>query len=379
LVRAAQALAPQIRVAVDAIERDRRLPANLVQALAKAGLFRILVPRALGGLEVDPLTMMRVVEELAAADGSVGWCVMIGAQFGALSAFLPPEAAAEIFADPLVIVAGSATPPGRALPVAGGYRVSGRWTLASGCQHCTWLTGVCTVMDGDTPRRAASGGPELRLLWFPAADCEIIDTWFATGLRGTGSHDFAVTNLFVPEARSQPHPRTGPARYPGPVYRLVVFPIISQASHPLGLARSAIGAFVELAASKPVRGTTGVLREQALVQAEVAQAEALLGSARAYLYEQAAEVWELVVAGDEPSSLQRARLRLAMTQAVSNALQAVEMLYRAAGVTAIYARSPLDRCLRDIHTAAAHATVAPRLYEVTGRVLLGLEPGPMFF
>lgn len=379
LVAAAHALVPEIRAVADTIEQDRRLPPALVRALAEAGLFRMLVPKALGGLETDLFTMLRVIEAVANADGSVGWCVMIGAQLGILGAFLPPEGADDVFAhDPLVINAGAAAATGRAVPVAGGYRVSGRWAFASGCQHATWLHGGCVVMEGDAPRRTEGGSPEVRLVVFPAAEVEILDTWHTTGLRGTGSHDITVTDLFVPATRSFAWPPAQP-RYPGPLYRLLIVPLISQAVLPLAIARSALAMFVELAAGKTALGTTGKLHEQAVVQAELGKAEALLGSGGAYLYEQAGGLWHTLVAGDEPSLEQRGRLRLAMTQAVTSAVQVVDQLYSLGGSTAIYTRSPLERHFRDIHTAAAHWTVAPRLYEAGGRIILGLPPGPAFF
>jgi len=381
LIEATRALAPQIRACAEEIERERRLPPSLVQALAEAGLFRLAVPKELGGEEVDPLVLARIIEEVAKADSSVGWCVMIGAQAAWESAFLPEEAAQEIFGrNPQVVVGGVVIPTGKAVAVAGGYRVSGRWAFASGCQHSTWLFGNCVLLDGDTPRLGPKGAPEMRLMVFSAADCTILDTWTVTGLRGTGSHDFTVTEAFVPSARSVAWPRTAPPRHPGPLYHnLVLGKFVLHASHALGIARSAIDALVELAAAKTPMGSKAPLREQATVQGHVARADALVESARAYLYGVAGTVRDMVVAGHEPSLQQRARLQLAITHTVTNCVQAVDLMFSAGEGTAIYARSPLDRHFRDIHTAAAHLVVSPRLYESTGRVLLGLEPGTPFW
>jgi indole-3-acetate monooxygenase len=376
----AQALRPQLLAAAAEIERDRRLPPALVQALVDAGLFRLTTARALGGAEVDPLTLADVVEELASADASTGWCVQIGANSAwGLSAFMPEHVAADIYSqDKSAIIGGTLLPTGRAIPTTGGYRISGRWGFISGAPHATWMQNGCVVLNGDVPRLTATGAPERRAFLVPTAAGAVIDTWSTTGLRGTGSHDFAVTDVFVPEERSFAFPFGAPLP-PGPLYRWIALPFISIASVPLGIARSAITEFVRLAETKTMRGTNVRLRDAPTVQVEVAKAEALWGSSRAYLYETAAEVWRILLAGQEPSAQQRARLRLAITHAVASAVQAVDLMYSAAGATAIYATSPLERYFRDVHTAAAHWQVGPRLYEATGRVFLGLVPEPPFF
>src|SRR5213594_191486 len=199
----AVALAPRIRAAAAETERQRRLSPELVRALAAGGVFRMCVPRALGGGEVDPATMIETVETLAAADGAAGWSAMIGATSGVASAYLAEEAAQEIYgSDPEVVSGGAFAPLGKATVVDGGYRVSGRWPFASGCEHCAWLMGGSVVLDGGQPRLLPSGMPDNRLMLFPAAAVRIIDTWDVAGLRGTGSHDIAVEDQFVPAARS---------------------------------------------------------------------------------------------------------------------------------------------------------------------------------
>jgi alkylation response protein AidB-like acyl-CoA dehydrogenase len=380
-LEAVEALAPQILAAADQIERERALPDALVQSLAAAGLFRLTVPHAFGGLEVDPLTLGRIVEELARLDGSVGWCVMVAASGAWASGFLPEAGNREIFGGrPGAIVGGTIAPTGRAVAVAGGFRASGRWAFASGCRHSTWLWGNCVLMDGDAPRLMPDGVPESRVLIFSAADWTIVDTWDVTGLRGTGSHDFAVSDAFVPEERSfslldiftcPSHAR--------PLYRALVPTFVMWGAHALGIARSALDEFVELARTKVVFGSAEPVRERPTVQEKVARAEALVESARAYLYATAAELWQTEVRGEALSFAQRARMTLAITQAVESGVQAVDLMYTAGGGTAVYARSPLERRFRDIHTAAAHQVVSPRNYENTGRVLLGLEPRVPFY
>ena len=191
----AKALAPQIWEFAGDILAARRLPSSLVDAITGAGLFRLWLPRSLGGEETDPMTFVRVVEEVSRADGATGWCVALIGEYGVFSGYLPPESAYEIYGnDPNVSTAGQLRSSGEAR-VVGGYRVTGRWALGSGCQHANWIVGGCRIFDGDEPRLRADGTPISRLLFFPAADCEIIDTWHSIGLRGTGSHDYSVTDV----------------------------------------------------------------------------------------------------------------------------------------------------------------------------------------
>jgi alkylation response protein AidB-like acyl-CoA dehydrogenase len=377
LLASADALTPQIEQDRDQIEQDRRLPAPLVTALTRAGFFRMWVPAALGGLEVDPATGLRVIESLSAVDGSVGWCVMIGATGGLFAGFLPEAGAREVYgSDPTVVTGGSTAPTGRAVPVAGGYRLSGRWPFASGSQHCAWLLANGVVMDGDQPRRNADGSPDMRLLLVPAGDFEIIDTWTTGGLRGTGSHDFAVSDVFVPEHRSFAF-LTGRSSLDRPLYRgpITTWFGPNVASVALGIARGAIDTLSDLAGRKVPTYRQNLLRERVLVQMEVAKAEALLRSARAFLYETVDEVWRSVSAGAEPSVEELHLLRLAGVHAADSALAVVESMYKAGGGTSVYTRSPLDRQMRDVHAATQHIGVSHIHYELAGRIFLGMEPG----
>ena len=215
-VETAAKLGPQIRACADEIEQSRRLPLSLVEAMAEAGLFRLWIPRSLGGEEADPMTLVRVVEEVSRVDGAAGWCMAIGGTYGVFGGYLPPTAAQKIYgSDKEVRTAGAFRPMGEAVVVDGGYRATGRWPLGSGCQHSAWIVGGCRILDGDRPRLRADGSPVTRILFFPAADCEILDTSHSIGLRGTGSHDYAVSDVFVPSARSlrSAIPRASLARF----------------------------------------------------------------------------------------------------------------------------------------------------------------------
>jgi alkylation response protein AidB-like acyl-CoA dehydrogenase len=369
---AARDLAPVVRAAAIQAEAERRLPASLVAALRDAGLFRMAVPRSLGGPEVDPITVGRVVEELATADASAAWCVMLANQANSGAGFLPPDGAAEVFGGSDAIPAAVLRPVGRAEIVDGGFRATGRWPFASGSTHATWLGGECAITRDGAPVKDDEGREVVRLLFFPLADVTIHDTWHTSGLRGTGSHDFSVEGAFVPERRSF-RIHVDPPVHPSPLFRTPPLTYITHGSHALGIGQAAIDATIEMADAKPA------LRDQKRLQGQLAEAQALVESARAYLYGAAEELWRTVSAGGEGSPAQRARVRLATSHALKSSLQAVELLYRAAGTTAIFTTGPLDRLFRDIQTAAAHVMVSPLTYEASGRVALGMEPGMLLF
>jgi len=260
-IDAAKGLAPQILAAANEIEQSRRLPPSLVDAIARAGLYRLWIPRALGGEETDPSTFVRVIEEISKADGSAGWCVALCGGNNVFAGYLAAEAAREIYGDdPDVRTAGVFRPFGNAKVVDGGYRVTGQWPLASGCQHSNWIVGGCRILDGDQPRLSPDGAPITRILFFPARECEILDTWHSIGLRGTGSHDFAVADVFVPASHSLSFRE--PQVEPGPLYALPTIALFSTglAAVALGIARHAIDILTALAATK--MATTTVTRNQ---------------------------------------------------------------------------------------------------------------------
>ena len=373
-VAAAKGLAPQIQASADEIERSRRLPLPLVDAMAHAGLFRLWIPHSLGGEETDPTTLVRVVEEVSRADGAAGWCLAIGGTYGAFAGYLSADAAHEIYGnDPLVRTAGALRPFGNAVVVDGGYRVTGRWPLGSGCQHSGWIVGGCRILDGDQPRLLSNGTPLMRVLFFPAADCEILDTWNSIGLRGTGSHDYAVSDVFVPADRSLS--LREPPVEPGPLYAMPMIAVSAPAlaAVGLGIARHAIDLLLGLAQTKIVSRSRQSLREDVTMQASLGQAEAVLRSGRAFLYETLEEAWRVATAGDRLTVSQRAMLWLASTHAVTSAKQATELMFSAGGSAAPYASGGLERCLRDIHAVGQHLTLTPPNYQMAGQAFLDLD------
>lgn len=374
LIASAIALQPTIRDFADETERMRQCPPALVDILHQHRMFDMILPKTYGGLEADIPTMVRVLEELAVADGSTAWAVGIGCGTSIISAAMPEATAREVF-QPRVVTGGAQAPNGRAVRVDGGYRVSGRWGFASGCTHCSWLVGGTLIMDGDAPRMLEGGLPDWRTMLFPMSDIEIIDTWHVSGLRGTGSRDMQVKDVFVPDERAislvaaQRH-------VDGPTYRFPVlgFLALTIAPIPLGIARRAIDELLMLAGAKTPMGAMNKLRDRAVVQYEIAQAEAKLRSARAWLHEITDEIWEQAVRGDEVSMHDRAMLRSACAHAAIESSRAIDIAYTLGGGTAIYESSVLQRCMRDAHAATQHIMLAPNNYEVAGRLMLGLPP-----
>jgi alkylation response protein AidB-like acyl-CoA dehydrogenase len=370
---AVHGLTPLIAQHADEAERERRLARPVVDALINAGVFRLLVPPALGGGGASPLEFCEIIETVSTVDGSTGWCVMIGGAYGQFAGLLPPPAATEIFGKPGTVVAGTFRPNGVARAVAGGYQVSGQWPLASGCSHATWLVGGCRLLDGDQPRLTAAGRPELRLVFLPVGDATILDTWHAAGLRGTASHDFVVRDCVIPA------PRTcwfthAPARSE-PLYRLPAIAFFGAciASVPLGIARHALMLFTALTGVKTPTWSQTLLRDKAAAHLAVGQAEGLVRAGRAFLHETLRDAWATVSRGAALSWEQRGLLWLASTQAATQAVQAVELLFTAAGASAVYASTGLERCLRDVRTAAQHICVTPTNFEIAGQLALGLD------
>ncbi|HEY5866386.1 MAG TPA: acyl-CoA dehydrogenase family protein [Candidatus Tectomicrobia bacterium] len=375
-VAAATRLAPHICAVREELETTRRVPPALVQAIHDAGLFRPYLPRAMGGLELPPLTVFRVIEEISKVDGAVGWCTMIASSVSFFSGWLHPEIGRAMFGQPPdVRVAGSLRPEGQAYPVDGGYRIRGRWDFASGITHANWLLCTCTMMDGDTPRQTPTGVPETRSMLIPAEQATIVDTWSVLGMCGTGSHDFIVDDVFVPAAHS--FSLLEPPQAPGPLYHpRLIFVVLwtGTVANALGMARGAMDAFIELATEARSTSSSTLLRDRALVQTQVAEAEAILSAARAYVLASVGAAWEAVCAGVPDPSHVIAQARLAITHSMHEAVRVVDRVFHAAGTNAIYRKYGLERYFRDVHTAVQHAAGLPVHIESAGKVFLGLRP-----
>lgn len=376
VVAAVVALAPKIRAAGNRIESERRLPDDVVADLHAAGVFHMATPEAYGGPELDPMTQARVMEELSAADASVGWCAMIGVTAGYMAARVTPAAAERLFGGANALLAGQVAPLGRAEVVDGGYRVSGRWRFGSASQHATAFMGGCLVTENEQPRRTAAGDPELRVMLFPARTVRVLDTWDTIGLRGSGSHDYAVEDAFVPADESF-------GLFAAPLLQrpLYNYPLMFTANHvgmPLGIARTAIAEVVDLAKRK-VMPTRKLLREEGQVQEAVARAEGKLGAARAYAYATIEEMWRTLSRGELLSERERAEYRIMLIHVHHAAKDILVSMFDTAGTSAIFRDHPLDRLMRDILVVCQHAVVQEKGYRSAGRMLLDLPAGDPFF
>jgi len=357
----------------DAIEASRRLPEDLARELARAGFFRIFLPAAYGGLDLTPMEGLAVFEELAMADASVAWCVWNGNTHWT-AAQLSLEAAHAIHDDRDVITANSTRPSGQAHVVESGYRVTGRWSLVSGCELASWMVLWAVVHEEGKPRLLPSGGPEIRFMLLPASQCEIIDTWTVGGLRGTGSHDVAVKDVFVATAFGSGF--SDPYVLPEPRYRIPAFSrvIPGLGAMALGIARTAIETLTEMAGAKTPARTSQMLRDTADAQARVSEAESLVRAARLFLFDSVDRLWTRLLSTGEATMAARADARLAASHAVASAVRAVDLMYVAGGASSLYASCPLERAFRDVHAMTQHIGVHPRVMHSTGRVLFGLEP-----
>ena len=362
LDHAAHELSKLARELARETEAERHLPDELVAGLRGSGLFRAGAPASVGAPEAPPAVALRCAEEVARGDASAGWCVSIAATSGLLGGWLPPEGVEEVFGNPDKVAAGVWAPRGRARRVDGGYRVSGRWAFCSGIMHSDYLFGGCLVGDGDEPSP--------RIMGFPVGELQIGDTWHTSGLRGTGSHDAAAEDVFVPEHRTLwllDPPTSAATLYRFPILSFFALSIGAAA---LGNARGAIEDLETLAVDKVGLGSSRTLAERPGTWSLVAQAEASLRAARAFYYQAIDEAWE-AAKSDEPVSVElRTGLRLAATYAVRTAADVARSMYDLGGGSAIYDDSPLQRRFRDAHTATAHFQVNAATWELTGRLLL---------
>lgn len=373
IVAAAHALAPGIRARLTDIDAGRTLPPDLARTLARAGLFRTLLPRSLGGLELDPLQALASMEAIGQADASCGWCVMIGATSGMSAAYMDPVVAASIHAVPETITGGVFAPVGRAELQGDELLVTGTWPWMSGNAHCDWLAGGCVIMEDGKPRMLANGMPDSRMVFFPSSQAQRLDGWHVSGLAGTGSGEVAVNGLRVPLSHSVSLLSDRP-RHDGPLYQLPIFGLLAQgiAAVMLGNAQGAIEELVSLAASRRPAGSTRSLAERAGAQAELAKAQAALGSARAYCHDAVGQAWQRAQAGAAPNARERAQLRLSATWATRTAADVTRTLYDLGGGSSVFLSNPLQRRFRDAHVGTQHAMVSASTYELTGRVLMGL-------
>ena len=385
LVQAAAAMRPVLRQYQEEIEREQRIPRALFEQLLAAGFYRMVIPRSLGGLQVDPLTYTRVVELLAEGVGSIGWNIANNSIGQLVTLGLPDEGVQEVHGQgtPSVIAGTAVQGGGLAIPVEGGYRVNGHWTFGSGCQESSWMLGSFQVLDdAGQPKRRPDGGSMYWRGVFRREEATVIPgSWDVAGLRGTGSFDWTVENVFLPEHRTCPHvgvPLDNQwARWPGLTYALPSQCWVGphHSSVITGIARAGVDALIALAVEKSPRGRSGMLCEFAQVQDAVGRADAVLNAGRCYRSATIAEIWHTMAEGGETTLEQRARCRLASTNAADCARQAMDLVYRWGGSTSFKRASRLAECWRDLQVVGQTVTVGPEWYPIAGRALLGMDPG----
>ncbi|MGX9431263.1 MULTISPECIES: acyl-CoA dehydrogenase family protein [Bradyrhizobium] len=366
-LEAIAALAPGVAELREQFDRDRRLSPAMFAALASAGLFRLWLPKALGGPELSPLEFMAVVEQVAMLDGSLGWIVGNGAGMSRIGGYVPEPTARRWFSNPGAFIASATGAIGEALPSDGGYRVSGRWPFGSGAHGATLFMGLAADK--------TNGESRLLCCYMDREAVELDDTWQVSGLRGTGSCHFQARDVFVPAAHTHSFLEPSPSQ-PGLMFRLppaTLFPW-TIAAVPLGIARGAIETFVTLAESRSRSGSSAVLRDRETVQASVGRVETLYRSARAFLADAITDLMADAERG-EPSTSARAAYRTACTNAAESASRIVHLLAAEAGAISVFESCPLERALRDIQAASQHVAMSPNNYVVSGRIRLGLDPG----
>jgi len=373
---AALKLVELVRASRDEADRLRHVPPAMADALAEAGLFQMLLPRAAGGPQLAPLEVFRAVETISKADGSIGWCTMLASLLTQLVGWLAPEVVRELAGSPPDLrLAGSIRPQGRARPVENGYRIDGHWDFASGINHARWLMCPCVIMDGEKPALTANGLPRTGTFWLPASAATVLDTWHVMGLRGTGSHDFIVEDTFVPATHVCSFAE--PSRHGGALYSPRLFMTwawTATVANAFGIARGAMDAFIALASAKASTSSALTLRDRPLVQARVGEAEAILSAARAYVVDTVGTLWALADQGEPDLDAAVAQARLAITHGMHEAARSVDIVFHAAGTNAIYAKNPIERYFRDIHVAVQHGAALHSNIESAGKVLLGLRP-----
>lgn len=375
-------LEPVLRENAMAAEAERNLTKAAMAAMVETGIFRTWMPRAFGGLEMAPTPAIQLFEEIARIDSAAGWVASNSCAITPLCQVLPDAGATEICADPDTVLAGGWFPPGSAVPVAGGYCVSGQWTFGSGCQHAHWLTAMGIIVDHGKPRIGPNGQPVQVMLFFPAAEAEIVDTWHTLGMRGTGSHDIKLTEVFIPERRTfimGPFDHPGSA-FRGPLYafRLWLFgpPIASVA---LGIARAAIEDCIALAGRKIPNNTQVALSDRSTVQDRVARAKAMVDAARAYLYRALDDTWAYLSSGAKITPEQGIPVQLATCHAVETAGRAVDLVHAVVGTSGIRNEHRFQQYFRDVHTVSQHGAGSPERFESVGKLLLGKPSDWGFF
>jgi indole-3-acetate monooxygenase len=379
LLQAVERIRPIIAEHAENAEAERRLSDVVYEAMHQAGLFRIHAPKAHGGLELHPVEAMQLYEAIARIDSAAAWNLLMNQGISAYAAWLPAEGARELFRDGPATTAGALHPPAAARRVEGGWRITGQVPFASGCHNARWLAMPAVEMDDhDRPRvDPATGKPRVFGVFFPRAEAEILDTWHTVGMRGTGSADVAVRDLFVPDRLTAP---VGPLRQPapgfeGPLFRLWPWTnILGEAAVSVGVAAEAVDQGVRLCKTKTAAYNAVPLREQQLVQYQMGKAKARVEASRDTLHRTAGAAYDEVAQSDAGLSADaKIRLQLAACFAAEACAEAVRLVNDSVGAAAIRLEKPFQRYFRDAHVLLQHSSKSAARYASAGRLMFGLE------
>jgi indole-3-acetate monooxygenase len=377
VIARADAVRPAVAAASREIESARRLPPALLEKLHEAGLFRLLLPRSSNGIETDPITFFHVIETIARADASTAWCLGQAGGCAMSAAYLDLPVAHEIFGnDPRAVLAWGPGPRVKAIETDDGYRITGTWFFNSGGRHATWLGAHCPIFKPDGSPRVDDKGVQLeRTMLVRSQDVAWTDVWNTVGLRGTASDQFALDDFFVRSDHSIIREFDRECRETGPLYRMSSGTCyqVGFAGVACGIARGALDCFVEMARTKVPRGSKSPLRDNAVVQSGLAQAEVNLRAARGFVLQSMADIWKYLAGGGSITIEQRVVVRMAATHAIHKAREAVDFAYDAAGATAIFENHPLERRFRDIHTVTQQLQGRLSHFETVGAWMMGVE------
>ena len=378
----ARALAPVIEGGAAAAERTRKLSPEVVEALVKSGLYRMLQPKFLGGGELPLADFMAVIEEIAKADASTAWCLGQCGTCAMAAAYLDRETAHEIFGPADGIVAWGPPAPSEARIVDGGYRVTGKWNFASGGHQATWIGAQSFVVDRDgKPLRQENGAPVIRTMLVPRRDVRLEDSWNVMGLKGTGSDAYAVEDVFVPERFTLGRDEAAERREDGLLYKFstsnvysFVFPALA-----LGVVRRMLDDARNVAMTKQPYGVKQPMRDNNVIQAQIGRAEGGWRAAHGYLNATARKLWDEMGVIPRLSLEQRIELRLSSVWSIHQAAEIADTVFHMIGSTAIFESAPFERRFRDIHTVTQQLQGRQSHFESVGQVLLGLDPDAALF
>ena len=369
-----EGLAPEVLAARDQMDKDAQLPWQLLEDISAAGLFRLWLPKELGGFNIEPPIALKIIEAMARIDGSAGWCLGPGNVSGLFAAYLPERAAREVYqGDWLMNGAGSLAGAGRAVPVDAGYSLSGRWSFCTNSPGCRWYLGIFTVMNGEEPRKLSNGAPDFRFFYFPADKTEVINTWDTGGLRGTASHDLLLKEAIVGEdfgfaMGAKPWPAAPMYAAGSKLWSQTAFAVVT-----LGIAKAAVDALTEIAKERIPTMGTAPLREKPVLRDELGRADAALRAAESFFENTVAHCSDKLNALETLNESEIARLGQSCSLLADTSRQVVQTMYRLGGGASVYRSCPLDRCLRDVQVAAQHAAIGPKHYDAAARVMLDMS------